>query len=220
MYHVEESCQIIGLADIYSKMFGDKTQGAFVEVGAYDGITFSNTYGLALAGWRGLLFEPHPELYKRCITTYQNMPQVKVEDIGIGEQDGVATLYLGDFLTTTDKNIISAYNGLTCQDMFVGQVDVSMCKLDTALERNAWPTGFDVLVVDTEGAELAVLSGFNLIKWRPHMAIVEACEQHSNPILAKKAPEINRIFLEAGYDKIYCDSINNIFVKCREETTK
>jgi len=46
------------------------------------------------------------------------------------------------------------------------------------------------------------------------MVIIEACEQHSNPILAQKAPEINRIFLEAGYDKIYCDSINNIFVKC------
>jgi FkbM family methyltransferase len=213
-YHVEKTCQVSGMADIYVKLFGDKTQGTFVEVGAYDGITYSNTYGLALAGWRGLLFEPHPELYGKCIATYRNMPQVRVENISIGEWDGVATLYLGDYLTTTDKDMVAVYDGLNwSKGMFSGQVGVSMCTLDMALERNAWPVGFDVLVVDTEGTELAVLCGFDLAKWRPRMAIIEACEQHSDIILAKKAPEINRIFLEAGYDKTYCDSVNSIFVR-------
>ena len=46
-------CQIPNLADIYLENFGYKRDGYFVEVGAYDGVSWSNTFGLAAIGWGG-----------------------------------------------------------------------------------------------------------------------------------------------------------------------
>src|SRR5579859_3629901 len=42
------------------------TKGVFVEVGAYDGIASSNTYGFEQEGWTGLCVEPDPEIASRC----------------------------------------------------------------------------------------------------------------------------------------------------------
>ena len=47
-YSLSKSCQIKNLSNIYEKLFGpNKLDGYFVEVGAYDGESFSNTSGLA-----------------------------------------------------------------------------------------------------------------------------------------------------------------------------
>ena len=44
--------------------FRKKTGGIFVEAGAHDGITYSNTYFLeSKRGWTGLCIEPHPETF-------------------------------------------------------------------------------------------------------------------------------------------------------------
>ena len=38
--------------------FGPEFKGTFLDIGANDGVTFSNTYGLSLKGWRGVCVEP------------------------------------------------------------------------------------------------------------------------------------------------------------------
>ena len=53
-----------------------KRRGVFVEAGANDGIAQSNTYYLErYLGWRGLLIEPIPELFRRCVV---NRPRCHV----------------------------------------------------------------------------------------------------------------------------------------------
>ena len=54
------TCQIPGLDAIYDQYFGDKI-GSFVEVGAFDGMTYSNTWHLANRGWYGVYIEAHPD---------------------------------------------------------------------------------------------------------------------------------------------------------------
>lgn len=39
----------------------------FLDIGAHDGITFSNTRALALAGWGGTLVEPSPSAFTRLM---------------------------------------------------------------------------------------------------------------------------------------------------------
>ena len=53
------------LADIYARMF-PLSGGTFVEVGAFDGWSYSHTVCLAQLGWRGLYIEPVPEHAALC----------------------------------------------------------------------------------------------------------------------------------------------------------
>ncbi|MDO9547943.1 MAG: FkbM family methyltransferase [Candidatus Marinimicrobia bacterium] len=56
---------------IIERLFPDKKNGTFVDVGAYDGITFSNTYFLEQKGWTGLAVEPTPSVYERLVKNRQ-----------------------------------------------------------------------------------------------------------------------------------------------------
>jgi FkbM family methyltransferase len=198
---------------LYLSIFGYRTNGTFVEVGAYNGITFSNTYGLALADWHGLLFEPVPELYKQCVINYCNLPNISIKQCCIGDVDGKVTLYLGDYLSTTNIDRVKIYSQLSWSSGWhVGQIEVPIFTLNTVLAQQLWPVSFDLLVVDVEGTELEVLKSFNLSYWCPHMVIVEACEMHPDHRLSNQASEINKIFLDAHYKKIYCDTVNTIFI--------
>jgi len=59
-WQIEKSCQISDLGNIFDKYFDINKKGVFVDVGAYDGLTHSNTIGLAAMGWRGICIEPVP----------------------------------------------------------------------------------------------------------------------------------------------------------------
>ena len=48
------------------KFFKEKTAGTFIEVGANDGITYSNTYFLEkFRQWKGICIEPHPGAFEK-----------------------------------------------------------------------------------------------------------------------------------------------------------
>jgi hypothetical protein len=56
------------LQDMYAYLyFKGKKDGFFIDIGAYDGITISNTYALEKIGWKGICVEPVPEIYDRLI---------------------------------------------------------------------------------------------------------------------------------------------------------
>lgn len=44
------------------KIFGE-SEGRFLDIGAYDGKTFSNTLALIERGWSGVLIEPSPNAF-------------------------------------------------------------------------------------------------------------------------------------------------------------
>lgn len=48
--------------DIILKYLGDST-GTFLDIGAFDGITFSNTYELVKRGWKGVMVEASPRTF-------------------------------------------------------------------------------------------------------------------------------------------------------------
>jgi len=56
---------------IIEKLFPGKKNGVFVDVGAFDGITFSNTCLLEKMGWNGLAIEPLPSAYEMLVVNRQ-----------------------------------------------------------------------------------------------------------------------------------------------------
>lgn len=203
------SCQVRDLNTIYDYYFPNKSTGLFVEVGAYDGIQFSNTYHLAKLGWEGILFEPHPQLYQDCIRNLKNV-NCKVHQLGISTQETTMNLFDGGALSSTSAKTIAIYKNVPWgQRRKYNPISIQTKTLDNMLGDIKT---FDLLVVDTEGTEMDVLNSFSIKKYKPSMCIIEAHEWHGVKALRSQAEDINAYFEKAKYTKIYCDEINNIYV--------
>lgn len=208
------SCQIDNLAELYAEFIGHKSAGAFVEIGAHDGLAWSNTYGLALAGWRGLCVEANPVYAAKCRATYAGHPRVETVCAAVGAHAGETTLYLGGSISTIVPEMIEHYNaypglgGLSVENA----ITVPLVTLDDLLAERAWPARYDVLVVDVEGAELDVLQGYTLPRWRPTLAIVETHAKLDYAPLAERALPINDYFSRHGYRLVQADTVNSVYV--------
>src|SRR5579859_1429704 len=66
---------------IVDKLLGHMTAGVFVDVGAYDGVTLSNTYFLETTrGWTGVCFEPNPATFEQL----RAKRSCVCENVGVG----------------------------------------------------------------------------------------------------------------------------------------
>jgi FkbM family methyltransferase len=204
------------LPDMLLEHIGFIDDGFFVEVGAFDGLLWSNTSGLADLGWGGLLFEPQTEAWKKCVDRYANNSKVTVVRKAVSNFKGHTQLYLGGSVSTIHKETKELYLGLPAfQSTGLGRNKkerVEVARLDDELIRLGATIDFELLVIDVEGSEWDVLCGFTIDLWRPKMVVIEAHEQHNDSRLRTRAGDINEYMRLAGYRKIYSDAINNIYV--------
>lgn len=150
--------------------FDRKRSGFFVDVGAYDGVGFSNSYFFEAIGWTGVLVEAVPDLYQAAVAA---RPHSRVVHAAAGNrsgsvkltvvegEQGVATLSS----TTPDRERIAREGGHT------REVDVPIVTLNEILAHVREP--IDFVSIDVEGAELDVLTGFDLARFKPRVLIIE-----------------------------------------------
>lgn len=209
IYKPREDSQTPGLEWIYCGVFGLKTDGAFVEVGANDGISWSNTYFLAQLGWRGLYVEPIEHLHAKCVANHKDHPNVQVAKCAVGDGSEITMMQMGDtdYLYTGDP----VFAELLQANKVTGQFKT--VKLDNLLDSYKIPEFFDLLVIDVEGMEKEVLIGFDIDRWLPKLVIIETCELHTNAGMSERAERINSCFYWHQYVKIYTSSINTIFLR-------
>lgn len=210
----EQRCQIGKLVDIYMEHIGFKTNGRFVEVGAFNGWAWSNTYCLAEVGWKGLAIEPQPDRCEQFRKNYKNF-DVILEQCCVSDFEGKTTLYVGSSLSTMDEETYQEYmkNEKSKGHFRSGKtIECSVYKLDTILDKHKWQPGFEVMSIDVEGAELGVLGGFDIKRWQPQLVIIEAREKHKNKKFRARGKEINKYFIDNDYDKILATNSNSIYI--------
>ena len=156
MYKLSSTCQIPDLDQIYTKYFGLFTNNRiFVEIGAYDGESVSNTSGLADAGWKGIYVEPVYSNYIKCLERHQNN-NIIVSNLAIGLTEGVQKIYKNGILSSLDHD----HALLGVNKFQYPEYTKDMCyqiRMDTFLKNYSVPYNFDLLVVDVEGKETEVL---------------------------------------------------------------
>lgn len=207
-YVVHPTCQIDpGVLDrIFQETFGYKTDGIFVECGAYDGKTYSNTWGLAKIGWRGLYIEPDPDNMARCFKEHEHNDKVGLCMCAAGDRNETdVPLFQAGWGSALSKN---AYMEVS------KEITTTMHTLDYLLPRWNIPEAFDLLVIDVEFHETEVLRGMTLERWRPRLVIIELHEENRfgwPTELSKPHAEFANEYFRETYDKVYCDHINTIF---------
>lgn len=215
MYNLSKTCQIKNLDQIYEKYFGlFSNNRLFVEVGAYDGESVSNTSCLADAGWKGIYIEPVHENYLKCLERhYRN--DVIVSNVSIGIEEGIQKIYNNGILSSLDKE-----HALIGVNKFkypkYKEDSCFQLRMDKFLKNYNVPFNFDLLVVDVEGRESQVFDSFNLKEWRPKMMIIELVDDHQyfqdNLGILSKVKELRSLVQQSGYKEIFRDDINTIFV--------
>jgi hypothetical protein len=90
-----------------------------------------------------------------------------------------------------------------------GRSTVATEMLNALLERAGAPVGFDLLVIDVEGAERRVFAGFDLEKWMPKTLLVELEDEHpdfrDNQRVVRDAGMIRSRIEAAGYRDYFRD---------------
>ena len=219
-YRPYPDCQVRGLDAIYNAVFGNLKHGVFVEVGAYDGQSVSNTCFLADLGWRGVYVEPIPEFAAACATRHRRNPNVTVVNAAVGREAGIMELHLAGALCTTNDNFYSAYRNISWAKGLLSHRNVTapVMTLNGLLDEHKVPNGFELLVVDVEGGEPDVFAEFALARWKPKVLIVELEDHHPDfgriESIREPIAQLRRDILGAGYIQIYVDSINTIFRAC------
>ena len=179
------------------EFFGRKRQGFFVEVGANDPRSGSQTWLLEENGWRGVLVEPQAVL---CEKLRQARSRSRVFQVACSgpEREGEALLHIGthDGVSTLEKQRDS-------HDLqFVGTERVKVTTLDKVL-REAGAGRIDFLSIDVEGHEIEVLRGFDFEKYRPALILVEDGVRTLNK---------HRFLKRHGYKLVKRTTLNNWYV--------
>lgn len=213
--NISNTCQISNLREIYLQYF-NKIDGYFVEVGAFDGESFSNTSGLADLGWSGIYIEPVPEYINKCRQRHQ-YNNVQFEECAIGTSNTNGKIYVAGGLSTLSNNMHIAHKNIFEEHHFKNETEITVLttRLDSVLKKYDVPKNFDLLVVDVEGYEQQVFESFDLGEFKPKMIIAELSDMHPSydnyPDIQSSHKTIRNFLVTNGYKEIYVDAINTIF---------
>jgi FkbM family methyltransferase len=167
------------------KKYINYKNGFFVELGANDGFTASNTlYFELFKGWRGILVEPSPHLFLSC-TEYRNRKGNSIHcnacvPFGYSEKyvdieyANLMSLSINLDLDIEDKSGFLDKGRAALKDNQKQLRFGALAKnLSTILDESNAPRKIDLLSLDVEGAELDVLKGIDFDKYSFNYIIVE-----------------------------------------------
>ncbi len=163
----------------------DFDRGYFVELGANDGLTQSNTYYFeALRGWSGVLIEPIPELYRAAVKLRQRSKVFNCACVSFDYPDSEIEITYLNLMSMVEGALKDATlarihyeQGLAhmerTQNLAPYTIRVPARTLTSVLEE-AGTTKIDLLSLDVEGYELDVLKGLDFERYAPAYMLIEA----------------------------------------------
>ena len=171
-----------GTDDKLAKYLG-YSGGFFIEVGANDGFTQSNTYYLEnFLGWSGILIEPIPNLFEQCCRTRKNSVVFNCALVSNEHNSKAISMRYANLMSLTegafaDQSIENEHisTGLKVQNIDESyKIDVPARTLESVLDDvKDKPATIDFFSLDVEGYELNVLKGLNLEEYRPRYLLLE-----------------------------------------------
>jgi FkbM family methyltransferase len=156
--------------------------GFFLEAGAHDGYTQSNTYWLEhFRGWHGLLVEPMPELAAEARKSRPTSTVVQCALVRTATPGQTVRMRFGDLMSMVDGARESDWprNGtiLGWRDPY--ELDVDARTLSSLLDEVGSPE-IDLLSLDVEGLEASALQGLDLERHAPRYVLVEIHDRDRN----------------------------------------
>ncbi len=130
----------------------------FIQVGAHDGRTGDPIRPfIERFGWRGLLLEPQPEVFKALTANYRHQQQLILVNVALAQSDGTVALYAieGSSLRSSfNRDALVAHAG---REKKITALPVRALTF-SSLCRQYEIRRVDVLMIDTEGFDYQVVN--------------------------------------------------------------
>jgi len=170
-----------------------KITSYFVEFGATNGVTLSNTNFLEKSqNWIGLLAEPARIWHSNLALNRKSKIDFRAVYKNSGEWVSFSEVDLAE-LSTISKFVGSDIHRNSRKK--VRQYEVEVVSLNDLLIEHGSPSIIDYLSIDTEGSEIEILSNFNFEKWQIGFLTVEVTSQ-------KKQIQLDSILAPHGFCRV------------------
>lgn len=167
--------------------------GKLLEIGAFDGTTFSNSRALLECGWTGVLVEPDPFNLVKLITNTH--PSAKIVCAAVSDKHEMAKLCIESYpdrgwASTIDQNLMRQDRILNPNKARVFIPTIIMAELE--------PLGpFKFISIDAEGMD------FRLIKSTPNEMLSECHLLCIEPHDVGQRVEITRYLESIGFSIVH-----------------
>lgn len=171
----------------------------FLDIGAWNAETFSNTRALFELGWGGILIEPSPGPVKELAKAYRNFERVQVIATAITVEGGPLTL------AVTDDAVTGAADGPTVTKWwqsggYYGKITVPSLSMRSFFEK--WGGEFEMISIDTEGSSVDLFAEMIQIGPRPRCVVVE----HDSRFV-----ELSAWAQKGNYQMVYENGENRVY---------
>jgi len=194
--------------------FHNKKDGFFVDIGAHDGISHSNSYFFEKTlGWKGICIEAHPRIFKTlekqrsctCVNVAVSRMDGEVEFIKV---EGAPEMLSGIADTYDPRHMKRLKSEIERDGGSFEKVKVPSQRLMSIIEKHPVKT-IDYLSIDTEGNELEILKSIDFEK--VSIGIISVENNYQDPQLRTflESKNFNYVTLLAHQDEIYVNKEYN-----------
>lgn len=185
--------------------------GFYVDVGCNHPRNNSNTFEFYLRGWRGLAIDANPE----CTAVYSRWRRrdtVVTAAIAADERSAVLTLERSTLMSSLSQEFVDQ---MIPADRISGSLKVTTRTLGAIMDEARVPASFELLSIDVEGVDDAVLGSFDIEKFRPKLIMIEL---HGIDLTKASTHPIVRYLSAADYHFISLCRFTGIFLDQRGQT--
>lgn len=191
---------------------------SYLDIGANEPRSISNTYYFYLRRCKGVLIEPNPHLYRK-------LKRLRPRDIILNAGVGFNEQREGDFYVFPDNasglSTFSKEEAMHWETIGVkglGKIPVEkvikmpLVPVNEILNEYFSDSAPNFVSVDVEGLDLEILKSIDFGKFRPELFCVETLSYDPDQNTYKRT-EINEFLASVGY-KVHADTyVNTIFIR-------
>ena len=160
-------------------LLDNKPNGFYLDIGSNEPINYSNTFKMYTLGWTGILVDGNPQLIEKA-------KRVRKKDICINALVSNEVREMDFYLS--GSNLVSSVDPVhaasyTHLEGKTEKVRMSSTTIDQIIAQHL-PEGrtIDLLSIDVEGHDFAVLQSITLSKYRPRLILIEDLGQMKNDL--------------------------------------
>ena len=198
------------------KLIGDVE--TFIDIGANDGISVSNTFLFALKGARGLCIEPVPSTFRLLSSLYLFNNKITCLNYGVSDTNKKTEIVSSGLLSylpeTQDDKLQQLLSNYFPEQKKVENVE--LVPFDKIIKYTNFPNEIDLLSIDVEGHELNVVKSIDFARYHFQLIVIETHSKNRSGNLMwehQKIKEIETVLSRFGYKKVNESNTNSFYHK-------